>query len=326
MLEKEAACLAEPGGGRKGRRIAGCRAAGRARRLPLYRPGKLCLDAGLRRRGTDAEMVRWLPSLRFSQPSPAAAPVNAPPLRIESWARTHQGCVRSHNEDSHLASDRAGLWAVADGMGGHEGGEWASGRIVQALDRVDAGAGFEAMCAAAAAAIREANGEILVEARARGRQMGSTAAVLVAAGARYAILWVGDSRAYLMRGGRLALLSRDHSQVQEMVARGLLSAEQAIGHPMGHILSRAVGVQTEVEVDRVEGEVEGGDIFLLCSDGLHGVIADAEIERHLAREAPDRALDRLVALALERGAPDNVTGVAVWASEPTLLALPDGPP
>ena len=276
-------------------------------------------------------MVRWLPSFRQSQPPPAAAPqmhggtMSEAPFRIESRARTDVGRVRPHNEDSHLVRDGDGLWAVADGMGGHEGGEWASGRIVRALEEAELGESLESACAAAAEAIRAANGEILAEARERGRQMGSTAVVLIVRGARYAILWVGDSRAYLMRGGRLVALSRDHSQVQEMVARGLMTAEQAIGHPMGHILSRAVGVQAAVEVDSVEGELQGGDVFLLSSDGLHGVAGDADIERQLGRDAPDRALDRLVDLALERGAPDNVTGIAVWASEPTLLSLADPP-
>ena len=113
------------------------------------------------------------------------------------------------------------------------------------------------------------------------------------------ILWVGDSRAYLLRGGKLAQLSRDHSQVQEMVERGLMTPEQAVGHPMGHILSRAVGVQTEVEVDRVDGEVQAGDIFLLCSDGLHGVCRrERDRARMLARGRPSARSTQLVALTL----------------------------
>jgi len=267
-------------------------------------------------------MVRWLPTLRASPP---AAPVSEAPLRIESWTRSHEGCVRAHNEDGEIARDEACLWAVADGMGGHEGGEWASGRIVEALAGVAAGGDLDAASDAAAAAIEAANRDILGEARARGRQMGSTVVALIARGVRYRLLWVGDSRAYLLRGGALTQLSRDHSQVQEMVARGLMTPEQAIGHPMGHILSRAVGVQAEVEVDRVEGEMLPGDLFLLCSDGLHGVVAESEIAAHLAREAPAGALARLEALTLARGAPDNVTMIAVSASEPTLLSLADGP-
>jgi len=289
--------------------------------------------ARLRRRGYDADMVRWLPIFRQSPPPAAAddapppdpAPVSAAPVRIESWAATHEGRVRAHNEDGYLVCDREGLWAVADGMGGHEGGEWASGRIVQALEAAAAATegALEPACAAAADAIRAANREILAEAKSRGKQMGSTVVALIVKGNDYAILWVGDSRAYRLRGGALAQLSRDHSQVQEMVGRGLMTPEQAVGHPMGHILSRAVGVQAEVEVETVTGEVQPGDIFLLCSDGLHGVVGDSEIAAHFSREAPGRALDELVELTLANGAPDNVTGIVVLASEPTLLSFAD---
>ena len=277
-------------------------------------------------------MVRWLPSFRQSQP-PAAAPKSAPPpaavssgFRIESWSRTHEGRVRSHNEDSYLVRDGDGLWAVADGMGGHEGGEWASGRIVRELGGIGLDKGFEASCEGAAKAVVAANRQILAEGRKRGKRMGSTLVMLLVEGARYALLWAGDSRAYLMRGGKLVQLSRDHTQVQEMVARGLMTAEQALGHPMGHILSRAIGVEKDVALDRADGEVQSGDIFLLCSDGLHGVVDDEEIAGHFAREAPERALDQLVELTLANGAPDNVTGIAVWASDPTLLSFADPKP
>lgn len=280
-------------------------------------------------------MVRWLPSFR-PKPShanaapgakaPAAAPAAAMPApaaqyRIESYARTDVGQVRTHNEDSYVARDEAGLWAVADGMGGHEGGEWASGRIIDELGLVDDALGYEDACAGAADAVTSANTQILAEGRTRGNSMGSTIVMLLIEGTRYAVLWAGDSRAYLMRGGKLQRLSQDHTQVQEMVTRGLMTPEQALGHPMGHVLSRAVGVQKEVEIDRVEGEIQPGDIFLLCSDGLHGVVGEEEIGSHFAREAPDRALDQLIDLTLDKGAPDNVTGIAVWISEPTLLSF-----
>jgi serine/threonine protein phosphatase PrpC len=153
--------------------------------------------------------------------------------------------------------------------------------------------------------------------------MGSTVVALFVHDERYTISWVGDSRAYLLRDGELRQLTRDHSQVQEMVARGIMSPEDAIGHPMGHILSRAVGVRDEVEVDMVAGDVLPGDVFLLCSDGLHGYVAEADIARLLARGAPERASEELVELTLANGAPDNVTVIAVWASDPTLLSLPD---
>ena len=251
-----------------------------------------------------------------------AARVEIFPYRIESWARTHQGCVRDHNEDSYCAREPQGLWAVADGMGGHEGGEWASAVLVEKLDAIDVPGDFAAARSAVAEAIRRANRIILERARERGRQMGTTVVALLVQDQRYALSWVGDSRAYLLRDGELRQLSRDHTQVQEMVERGIMTPEDADGHPMGHILSRAVGVQDEVRVDEADGEVRPGDVFLLCSDGLHGYVEHRDIARLLARGSPERACDALVELTLANGAPDNVTVVAVWASEPTLLSLP----
>ncbi|MDQ8757651.1 protein phosphatase 2C domain-containing protein [Sphingosinicella sp. LHD-64] len=244
------------------------------------------------------------------------------PFRIESDARTHEGRVRDHNEDSFYAQEPKGLWAVADGMGGHEGGEWASAKIVEKLGDVDLPHGFDPACEAIEAALQKANRAILVEARQRRRQMGSTVVSLLVQDGRYAVLWVGDSRAYVLRDGELKQLSRDHTQVQEMVDRGIMRPEEAVGHPMGHILSRAVGVRDEMDVDKVTGDVVPGDVFLLCSDGLHGYVDEADITRLLARGSPDRATEELVALTLANGAPDNVTVVAIWASEPTLLSIP----
>jgi serine/threonine protein phosphatase PrpC len=247
------------------------------------------------------------------------------PFRIESAALTHVGKVRDKNQDSYCAREAGGLWAVADGMGGHEGGEWASAKLVEALDGIDLPDDLEAAGEAVAGAIRAGNAAILAEAKGRGRQMGTTLVALLVRGDRYLILWVGDSRAYLLRDGELAQLSRDHTQVQEMVDRGLMEPDQLVGHPMSHILSRAVGVREAFEIDRVAGEVRPGDVFLLCSDGLHGYVEKDVIRRLLGRGSPQRALDELVDLTLEAGAPDNVTAIAVWASDPTLLSLSPGP-
>lgn len=245
------------------------------------------------------------------------------PFRIESGARTHEGRVRDHNEDSYFAQETAGLWAVADGMGGHEGGEWASAKIVEKIGETELPEDFDEACDTIEAALRKANRAILVEARQRRRQMGSTVVVLLVRGGRYAVLWVGDSRAYVLRDGDLIQLSRDHTQVQEMVDRGIMRPEEAIGHPMGHILSRAVGVRDEMEVARVTGEVHPGDAFLLCSDGLHGYVEEGDIMRLLGRGSPDRVTEELISLTLANGAPDNVTVIAIWANEPTLLSIPE---
>ncbi len=240
--------------------------------------------------------------------------MNAGPLRIESRGLTHQGRVRDQNQDSYLIREADGLWAVADGMGGHEGGEWASAKLVEELGRVDVADAPDAAAAAVEEAICAANRAIVAEGERRGgRQMGSTIVALIVRDRACRLLWVGDSRAYLLRDGAIRRLTRDHSHVQEMVDRGLIAPEQAIGHPMGHILSRAVGVPGGVAVERNAGEVRAGDVFLLCSDGLHNHVAESEIARLLGRGPPERALDDLIALTLANGAPDNVTGIAVRA-------------
>ena len=243
------------------------------------------------------------------------------PFRIESAALTHQGRVRDKNQDAFCTRERDGLWAVADGMGGHEGGEWASARLVRELDRVELPDALEEAGARGADALHAATQAIVAEAEERGRQMGSTIVTLLVRGRDYLVQWIGDSRAYLLRDGDFTQLSRDHTQVQDMVDRGLMQASQIPGHPMSHILSRAVGVQGEIEIDRAAGEVNAGDVFLLCSDGLHSYVDEAEIRGLLGRGSPERALEDLIEATLAAGAPDNVTAIAVWASEPTLLSF-----
>lgn len=242
--------------------------------------------------------------------------MTVPPFRIESAALTHCGRVRAHNEDSFCRRDGDGLWAVADGMGGHEGGEWASARLVAELDRAEIPADVEAAGARLAAAVRAGNDAIVAEAEARAAPMGTTLVALLVRARSWLACWVGDSRAYLLRDGALCRLSRDHSQVQEMVDRGLIAPAEAAGHPLGHILTRAVGIDDEVEIDRAEGELRPGDVFLLCSDGLHACVGEDEIGRLLACGSPQRALDALVAAALAAGGPDNVTMIAIRIAPP----------
>lgn len=243
-------------------------------------------------------------------------------FRIHSAALTHEGRVRKNNEDSFCAQPERGLWAVADGMGGHENGEWASAEIAGSVERLPGADSFEDGCQAVAQAIHDANGRIWAEAQLRGIQMGSTVVALLLRDRHFAVLWVGDSRAYLLRGGTLYQLSRDHSQVQEMIDRGLLEADAAESHPMSHVLARAVGVMKTVEVDVIADEVEAGDVFLLCSDGLTGRVTDGELAELLGTTTDMAALtEELVRLTLERGAPDNVTVVTVALDETTMLSL-----
>lgn len=241
-------------------------------------------------------------------------------FRIEDIALSHVGVVRSANEDSHASLPWAGVWLVADGMGGHHNGQYASSTIADAVAVITAPDELEGACASVAGAIHQANETIFARSLEEGKQMGSTVVALVLRGTEFAVLWAGDSRAYLYRADQLIQLTRDHTQVEAMLERGLLSPEEAADHPMKHVLARAVGVQETLELDAIRDEIESRDIFLLCSDGLSGVLDDAEIAAFI-REHGNSAGELLIAACLERGAPDNVTVTLVAANEPTLLAL-----
>lgn len=241
-------------------------------------------------------------------------------LRLEDEVGTHRGCIRVVNEDSFVSRPRDGIWAVADGMGGHENGQYASSVVAKAIAEAASHDSVEDAVESVAEAIHAANEEIFMLAQSRGQQMGTTVVALVFCGMEFAVVWAGDSRAYLYRDGDLHQLTRDHTQVQEMVDRGMLSKEEAEDHPMGHVLSRAVGVQQDVELDAIGDTAESGDVFLLCSDGLHGVLANSEISRII--DAPGgKCAEKLVEACLENGAPDNVTVTIVRAFEPTTLTF-----
>ncbi len=242
-------------------------------------------------------------------------------LRSVTGASTHQGQVRDHNEDGWFVSEDRGVWAVADGMGGHENGEWASSVVVEALGKLQLSGSFEDRCEQIAAALHDANEAIQKESGSSGKQIGTTAVVLFVQEARFAILWVGDSRAYLLRAGELHQLSKDHTQVQEMVDLGMLKAEEAGHHPMRHVLARAIGVTAEIQVDVIVDEIDPGDTFLLCSDGLHCCVTDDAIARTLGGPSLDDITSELVNQALDEGAPDNVTVVGVRFREATVPAM-----
>lgn len=231
--------------------------------------------------------------------------------RYRSWAATHAGTVRAHNEDAFLNRPDLGLWAVADGAGGHMAGDVASRVVIEALDSIppDLNAGevlaqLRLRVAGAHAQLREDAAE-----RGAGAMIATTLVVLVARQDHFACLWAGDSRAYLLRGGALSRITRDHSLVQEMVDAGAITEAQADGHPQANVITRAVGAMDEaMELDKIIGQLLPGDRFLLCSDGLCKVLDDAAIIAVLAG-AEDAPAERLVAAALARMAGDNVTVV-----------------
>ncbi|MEO3433933.1 protein phosphatase 2C domain-containing protein [Inquilinus sp. CAU 1745] len=234
-------------------------------------------------------------------------------FRFVSAAATHVGKVRKLNEDSFLDRADLGLWVVADGMGGHSAGDFASQTIVGMLDSIpfplDA-TGFEgdvvSLLNAAHRRLREES------ARRELRQpIGSTVVALLAHNGDFRCLWAGDSRLYRLRDKTLSQVSRDHSHVQEMVDNGVLSVEEAAAHPSANVITRAVGAYDELILDRTGDRLEPDDIFLLCSDGLNRMVSDAEIESILAHEYIDEAVPIMIDLAVERGASDNVTVVGV---------------
>ncbi|PTB17102.1 serine/threonine protein phosphatase [Trinickia symbiotica] len=234
-----------------------------------------------------------------------------------SAARTDVGLVRAINEDACLDRPERGLWAVADGMGGHAAGDVASRMVVEALAGLSAPDTLEDYLDAARDALDVANRRLRHEAASRHvRTIGTTVAVCLACGRRCAVLWAGDSRVYLYRDARLAQLTRDHSAVEELRSQGYLSAEEALHHPAQHLITRAVGAADELELDETVVDVRDGDLFLLCSDGLTNEASDAEIADVLACGDCGQATHSLIELALRAGARDNVSAIVVRAEDP----------
>jgi protein phosphatase len=231
---------------------------------------------------------------------------------FEAGAATHVGRVRRHNEDLALVRPDLGIFAVADGMGGHADGALASRTVVEALQSIGRADSAPDLLARSEERIIDANRRLTELARERGGGViGSTVAVLIAFEENYACLWAGDSRVYLVRGGRISQISRDHSEVQELFDRGLISADEARTWPRRNIVTRAIGVGPQPELDLVDGRLERGDRFIICSDGLTAHVADQEILDVVDGRDPQDACDALVALTLERGASDNVTVVSL---------------
>ncbi|MFB9269869.1 PP2C family protein-serine/threonine phosphatase [Bradyrhizobium erythrophlei] len=248
------------------------------------------------------------------------------PSLFDVGSVTHVGLVRTRNEDSCLVRTDVGLWAVADGMGGHEAGDLASGIVVQSLDAIGAPTSAADLLAQCEERLFSANQEILALSRARhGATVGTTAAVLLVRDGYYACIWAGDSRVYLINRGRISQVSHDHSEVEELIAGGALSREEVKDWP-SNAITRAVGIAADPEFEVVTGPAEPEDIFVICSDGLTRHLEDVEILQYAATRGAQAACDDMLALALDRGGFDNVTIVIVRlltprSSEPTRSPL-----
>jgi PPM family protein phosphatase len=230
-------------------------------------------------------------------------------MRLRIGASTHVGRVRKGNEDSYMADKP--LFAVADGMGGHQGGEVASKLALDTLREATDGV-------ALAQAVQDANKAVFERA---GRDpalagMGTTLTAFLVEGDTLRLAHVGDSRAYLMRDGELQRITTDHTVVEGLVEKGELTPQEASIHPQRSILTRAIGVDGEVQVDQGSIQPHPGDRLLLCSDGLTGMIEEADIQRILEEhEDPQAAADALVDAANEAGGQDNITAVIIDVAE-----------
>lgn len=236
-------------------------------------------------------------------------------MELDCASRTHVGLRRKLNEDAVLARPAQRLFAVADGMGGHDAGEVASRQVVEALASLPDLRSVEASLAAIVEALQATHRELRIMAAGgpETRTIGTTVVGLTVQEQRFGCFWSGDSRAYRLRAGSLARLTRDHSLVQELVDAGMLSERDAPHHPSANIITRAVGADEKLEVEAITGDVRRGDRFLLASDGLTRHVGDAELELALASGSPDECADHLLELVLARGAYDNVSMVVVDA-------------
>lgn len=228
-------------------------------------------------------------------------------------SETHRGVRREHNEDAILARPQDGMWVVADGMGGHEAGDVASQMVTDALAAIESKQKLAEFVDQVDDVLLDINLKLRAYAAEHfgGRTMGCTVVGMLAREQAGVALWAGDSRLYRLRDGALLQITRDHSPLEELVEQGAMSEEEAEKHPDANVITRAVGGQSDLCLDIVLFDMRPGDTYLLCSDGLYREVAYAEIGALLAGEEVPEVVKVLLDLALQRGARDNVSLIAV---------------
>lgn len=223
------------------------------------------------------------------------------------------GKVRKLNEDSMLERPEVGMWVVADGMGGHAAGDVASQMIVNSLKKIHEGLSLERYIDDIEDKLIEVNSKLLEKAKESRKRttIGSTVVILVTYDNYCVYMWAGDSRLYRLRDGELRQMTTDHSQVEQYVKHGLITREEAAVHPHGNMITRAVGATPELYIDMDIQELQKGDRYLLCSDGLTKHLNDIEFQQMLKSGTVEETCQKLIDLTLERGAGDNVTAILV---------------
>jgi serine/threonine-protein phosphatase Stp1 len=232
---------------------------------------------------------------------------------FRSGAATHAGAANRLNEDAFVNRPDLGLWAVADGAGGHESGEVASAEVAGLLQTIDAGLSAAEMLLEVRSRLEAAHARLHAEASRHGdgAMVATTVVVLLARDDHFACLWAGDSRAYLLRDHTLTKITRDHSLVQALVESGTISEAEAIGHPQANVITRAVGADSDVlELEKRTGQLMAGDRLLLCSDGLSKTLPEEQLAELLSGDDATGAA-RLVMAALTAQATDNITAVTI---------------
>ena len=238
-----------------------------------------------------------------------------PALKWRSNGCSIVGNVRKINEDAYLDRSEIGLWVVADGMGGHQGGQRASKAIVDALSGVSKPGDLEELTGEVSRQLHEVNTDLFEMGQAMGKDViiGSTVVAMLAESNRCVAMWAGDSRLYRCRNGSLLQLTRDHSLVSELSMRGLGDSEQLSSGGLGSVITRALGAERDIMIDKIDWDAEEDDIFVLCSDGLIRELEDAEIVDILAGADIEQSARALCDAASVRGAGDNVTVIVVSA-------------
>lgn len=235
------------------------------------------------------------------------------PIQWVCSSATNVGTVRAMNEDAILARPEIGLWAVADGMGGHDAGNVASRMIVETLGELQKPDGLNDYVTSIENSILDANQRLLEysEIVLDGRIVGSTFVGLMIYDQVGVCLWMGDSRLYRYRGQELTQISRDHSQVSELLQAGAITEAEAVNHPESNVITRAVGTSEDTYLDLEIFKVQIGDIFLLCSDGLYNALDKESIVKNLNLDNTEAIVAGLIDDALENGASDNVSVVVI---------------
>jgi serine/threonine protein phosphatase PrpC len=228
-----------------------------------------------------------------------------------SAAATSQGNVRSHNEDAVLELPAVGVWVVADGMGGHDAGDVASRMIVESLCALPRAERLSELLDRVEDRLRSVNQRLFGLSLEHGATTGSTVAVLVACGDHCVSIWAGDSRIYRLREGVLTRVTRDHTEVQDLLDGGILDEKAAAEHSASNVITRAVGGAQELFLDVELRELRHGDRYLLCSDGVYKELADTDLARLLATEDASGASRALMRQALAGQCSDNVSVVVV---------------